>query len=76
MIEPDNNDPPTAETEREGKRHGHGRWMMIVCCVPMLAIAIILVATGVVGAGFIVVAVICTLMMIAMMGAMTRGGPD
>lgn len=44
--------------------------MMIACCVPMLVIAVILVATGVVGAGFILVAVACTVMMAAMMGAM------
>ena len=36
--------------------------MMIACCVPMLVIAVVLVATGVVGVGFIVVAVACTAM--------------
>lgn len=54
---------------------GHG-WMMIACCIPMLAIAIALVATGVVGAGFIVVALACTLMMAAMMGGMSHGSGD
>ena len=53
---------------------GHGHWMMLACCVPMLVIAVALVATGVVGAGFIVVAVGCTLMMAAMMGATSPGG--
>ncbi len=45
---------------------GH-RWMMIVCCIPMIAIAVILVATGVAGAGFLFVAAMCTLMMALMM---------
>ena len=52
---------------------GHSRWMMIACCVPMLAIAVVLVATGVAGAGLIVVAVMCTAMMAMMMGGMSRG---
>ena len=49
----------------------NGRWMMIPCCVPMLVIAVALVATGVAGVGFIFVAVICTLMMAMMMGGMS-----
>ena len=53
---------------------GHGRWMMIACCVPMLAIAGVLVVTGVVGAGFLLVAVMCTVMMAMMMGAMGGDG--
>jgi hypothetical protein len=52
--------------------HGHGS-MMIACCTPMLVIAIALVATGVVGAGLIFGAVMCTVMM-AMMMAMMSGG--
>ena len=58
------------------KNGGHSRWMMIACCVPMLAIAIALVATGVAGPGFLLVAIMCTLMMAAMMGAMSQGGGD
>jgi hypothetical protein len=54
----------------EKKSGGHARWLMIACCIPMLVIAIALVATGVVGAGFIVVAVMCTVMMAMMMKAM------
>jgi Flp pilus assembly protein TadB len=53
------------------KHRGHG-WMMIACCVPMLVIAIVLVATGVVGISFVVVAIMCTLMMAMMMGGMGR----
>jgi hypothetical protein len=52
--------------------HGH-RWMMIVCCIPMLAIAIALVATGVVSAAFLLYAVGCTLMMALMMVGMGHG---
>jgi len=61
---------------RAGQRHGHGGHgrMMIACCVPMLAIAGIPVATGVVRPFFPIFAVGCTLMMAMMMGR--RGGGD
>lgn len=53
---------------------GHS-WMMIACCVPMLVIAVALVATGVIGAGFLFVAVACTAMMALMMGGMRGRNP-
>lgn len=53
-----------------GMSHGGHHWMMMVCCIPMIIIAVALVATGVVGAGFIVVALACTAMMWFMMKAM------
>lgn len=52
---------------------GHSRWMMVACCVPMLAIAIAIAASGA-GFGFLIVAVMCTVMMAAMMSGMHRGG--
>lgn len=61
---------PSQQTPPE-KRHGrHGHWMMIVCCVPMLAIVVALVATGIVGSGFLMVAVLCIGMMALMMVGM------
>ncbi|MDE3076866.1 MAG: hypothetical protein KGJ86_15730 [Chloroflexota bacterium] len=51
-----------------GSRGGHG-WMMIVCCIPMLAIAVALVVSGVVSAGFLIVALAC----VALMALMMRG---
>ena len=48
---------------------GHG-WMMIACCIPMLVIAVALVATGVASPGFLFVAVMCTAMMAMMMRGM------
>lgn len=53
-----------------GLRHG---LTMIACCIPMLAIAVLLVATGVLGPGVIVAALVCTLMMGAMMLTMPGG---
>ncbi|MCC3316721.1 MULTISPECIES: hypothetical protein [Nocardia] len=50
--------------------------MMIACCVPILAIAVILVVTGVIPAGFVVVALACLLMMAMMMGGMGRPDRD
>jgi len=55
-----------ASDERHEAHGGHG-WMMIACCIPMLVIAGILVATGAASPGFLVVAVGCTLMMALMM---------
>lgn len=54
---------------QQGHGRGHGL-MMLACCVPMLLIAVALVATGSVGAGTILYALLCTAMMAAMMFAM------
>lgn len=61
----------------QGMAHhdGHG-WMMIACCIPMLVIAVILVATGAASPGFLFVAVGCTLMMAMMMRGMSHGSGD
>ncbi len=50
---------------------GHG-WMMIACCIPMLVIAVVLVATGVVSVRFLAVAIGCTFMMALMMRGMSH----
>ena len=64
-------DPRAATRHRApgGHQHRHGGhgWMMIACCIPMLIIAGILVATGAASPRFLVVAVGCTLMMALMM---------
>jgi len=54
--------------------HGGHSWMMMVCCIPMLVIAVALVATGVASVGFLFVAVMCTVMMAMMMRGMNHGG--
>ena len=53
---------------------GHSHWMMIACCVPMIAIAIGLVVAGVVSVGFLIVAIGCLAMMAMMMLMMMKGG--
>jgi hypothetical protein len=71
MTTLDDNHTPTG-----GKGHGgHGHWMMVACCIPMLLIAIVLVATGIAGAGFIFAAVMCTATMWMMMRGMSGGSP-
>ncbi|MEO5876300.1 MAG: hypothetical protein ABIS86_21850 [Streptosporangiaceae bacterium] len=65
--------PETTKPDRHGGHGGHG-WMMIACCVPMLVIAVVLVATGVVGFGFVFVAIMCTAMMALMMRGMGGEG--
>jgi hypothetical protein len=57
---------------QDHRGHGHG-WMMAVVCLPMIAIAVVLVTTGVANSGFLVIAVMCALMMAVMMRGM---GPD
>jgi hypothetical protein len=59
----------------DGHQGGHG-WMMIACCIPMLIIAVALLATGVVSVGFLVFAVACTAMMALMMRGMGGHGSD
>lgn len=68
----------TRQTQRleQHRSHSGHRWMMIACCIPMLAIAIGLVAAGVVSPGFIFVALACTAMMALMMGGGSHGGGD
>lgn len=61
----------SAESDGPEGHGGHG-WMMIACCVPMLAVAVVLVVTGVVGVGFLVVAGMCTVMMATMMAGLGR----
>ena len=65
------NDHPSAGAHTGHAGHG---WMMIVCCIPMLVLAVALVATGVASAGFLLAALMCTVMMAAMMAGMSRGG--
>jgi hypothetical protein len=65
-------DPQLGGHGEHGEHGGHGL-MMIVCCIPMLAIAGLLFITGVAGSGVIVAALLCTAMMAAMMFAMPGG---
>jgi hypothetical protein len=66
--------PPAAHEPDSGHggHSGHGL-MMMICCIPMLVIAGLLVLTGVAGSGIILTALLCTAMMAAMMFAMPGG---
>ena len=64
--------PDQTEGHGEGHHGGHG-WMMMACCIPMLVIAVALVAAGVVSASFLLVAIGCTAMMAMMMRSMSHG---
>ena len=66
---------PSSPEQHAGNHRGHG-WMMMICCVPMIAIAILLVTTGVASAGFLFAAVGCTVMMAFMMRGMSHGRED
>ncbi|MBW4078258.1 MAG: hypothetical protein HIU84_07070 [Acidobacteria bacterium] len=63
-----------APEQHQAGGHGGHSWMMIACCIPMILIAVVLVATGVVSPGFLLYAVGCLGMMFVMMKMMDRGG--
>ena len=65
---------PTPEKDDDAKR-GHGHWMMVACCIPMLAIALIIALSGA-GFGFFIVALGCLAMMTLMMGGMMHSGDN
>ncbi len=62
-----------SQHQSHASRGTHG-WMMILCGIPMLAIAAVLLAVGVVSAGLVVFVVACTAMMAFMMRGMSHGG--
>lgn len=67
-------DRAEAATDQPASHGGSShRWMMIVCCIPMIAIAVGLVATGVAGAGAVLIALACLAMMAMMMVGMGHG---
>ena len=67
--------PETQRGQEAGKPGGHSShgWMMAAMCIPIVLIAIVLVATGVASASFLFAAIACTAMMGLMM-AMMMGG--
>lgn len=67
---------PNGHDLGHGEHRGHSL-LMILCCIPMVAIAVVLVATGVAGSGVVLAALACITMMAAMavMMFMMVGGP-
>ena len=67
--------PPEAPRGHHGGHGGHGGHglMMMICCIPMILIAVLLVATGVAGSGALLWALGCVAMMAVMMFAMGGG---
>jgi hypothetical protein len=74
MTEQSHTDPAGGHRAAGHSGHGGHSWMMIACCIPMIVIAIALVATGVASPGFLFAAVACTAMMAMMMRGMDHGG--
>ncbi|MGV4930052.1 hypothetical protein K2224_07690 [Streptomyces sp. BHT-5-2] len=62
----------TTHRSTPDKRSKHG-WMMLACCVPVIIAALVLVATGILSPGFLLVAIMCTAMMALMMRGMDQG---
>ena len=68
---PDGRHSPVEPPATRGSHHGH-RWMMLACCVPMVAIVAVLLATGAAGTSAVVFAAACVGIMTVMMLAMPR----
>ena len=67
-------DTPSSHPEHVGHTgHGGHGLMMLVCCIPMVAVVVLLVVSGTAGAGALVWALGCVLMMAAMMFFMPGG---
>lgn len=74
------NSGPESRHDRASQQHeddhespGGHRLMMVACCIPMLVIAGVLVATGFAGSGVVIGAIVCTGAMAAMMFMMPGG---
>lgn len=65
---------PATNTHKLHK--GHHRLMMVACCLPMLAIVLVLVITGVVNASYLLLVGVCVLVMAVMMGGMRHERHD
>lgn len=72
----DGHQHPAANGTGDHVEHGGHGWMMIACCIPMLLIAVLLVATGAASVGFLGAAIGCTVMMALMMRGMDHSGHD
>lgn len=66
-------DVPHDRNQRPAGHSGSYHWMMLACCVPMVGIAIALVATKTAGVGFLGIAIACTAMVALMMRGMRHG---
>ena len=69
--------PTRSEDHNPGAHDGHGRghgWMMMLCCIPIVVIAVALVVTGIASVGFLFTAVLCMGMMAVMMWGMNHSG--
>ncbi len=59
------------DISHQAKHGGHG-WLMIVCCLPMLLIAGVLVATGLASSSLLLAALLCAVVMALTMRGMHR----
>lgn len=73
-------DAHSSDAAEHGEGHeghgGHGShgWMVLICCIPMLLIAVGLMVAGAASPEILVPAILCTVMMALMMRAMPGGG--
>lgn len=53
--------------------HSGHKWMMLICCIPMIAVVAVLILSGTAGSGALLWALGCVAMMAAMMFMMPGG---
>lgn len=70
----DHSEQASPDQAHHSRSSGHGahKLAMLICCIPMIAVAVVLITTGVAGSGALLWALGC-LMMMAMMMFMMRG---
>ena len=69
---PETGHTPASPHTGDGAHAGH-RWMMLICCIPMVAIVVLLIVSGAAGSGALLWALGCVAMMAAMMFMMPGG---
>lgn len=60
------------QPQKTGSGHGRSHWLMMLCCVPMIIVAVALVVSGT-SLAPLVIALACAGLMAAMMLAAMRG---
>lgn len=75
LWDPSQGSGPETDHTPVGTHAGHGahRWMMLICCIPMVAIVVLLIVSGTAGSGALLWALGCIAMMAAMMFMMPSG---
>jgi 1,4-dihydroxy-2-naphthoate octaprenyltransferase len=70
---PEGSAPEVQPVDNAHSEHAGHKWMMLICCIPMIAIVAVLIVSGTAGSGALLWALGCVAMMAAMMFMMPGG---